>query len=107
MMTLAKKIVLLLTFLLFSCSSPQKDIVSIKGNTMGTTYNVKFFPLTNDSIEIEENYELIEKILRNINQQMSTYIPTSEISEFNKMHFIKLRNFTCGYVSGHLLINVP
>lgn len=90
MMTLAKKIVLLLTFLLFSCSSPQKDIVSIKGNTMGTTYNVKFFPLTNDSIEIEENYELIEKILRNINQQMSTYIPTSEISEFNKMQSTNL-----------------
>ena len=90
MMTLAKKIVLLLIFLLFSCSSPQKDIVSIKGNTMGTTYNVKFFPLTNDSIEIEENYELIEKILRNINQQMSTYIPTSEISEFNKMQSTNL-----------------
>ena len=68
----------------FSCSSPQKEIVSIKGSTMGTTYTVKFFPITNNPIEIEESYTLVEKILRDINQQMSTYIPSSEISTFNQ-----------------------
>ena len=84
MMTLANRLALSIIFLLFSCSSPQKDIVSIKGNTMGTTYAVKFFPKTNNPVEIEENYILIEKILKDINQQMSTYIPTSEISTFNQ-----------------------
>ena len=84
MMTLAKKIALLLVLSLFSCSTPQKEIVSIKGSTMGTTYTVKFFPLTENQIEVKENYELIEKILRDVNQQMSTYIPTSEISTFNQ-----------------------
>ena len=85
MMTLAKKLALLLLVVsLFSCSTPQKEIVSIKGNTMGTTYTVKFFPLTENKSEVEENYELIEKILKDINRQMSTYIPTSEISMFNK-----------------------
>ena len=52
---------------------------------MGTTYTVKFFPLTNNPIEIEDNYILIEKILKDINQQMSTYIPSSEISTFNQL----------------------
>ena len=85
MMTLANRLALILILLLFSCSSPQKEIVTIKGSTMGTTYTVKFFPLTNNPIEIEDNYILIEKILKDINQQMSTYIPSSEISTFNQL----------------------
>ena len=84
MMTLANRLVLLIILLLFSCSTPEKDLVTIKGSTMGTTYTVKFFPITNNPIEIEESYTLVEKILRDINQQMSTYIPSSEISTFNK-----------------------
>ena len=84
MMTLANRLVLLIILLLFSCSTPEKNLVTIKGNTMGTTYTVKFFPITNNPIEIEESYILVEKILRDINQQMSTYIPSSEISTFNK-----------------------
>lgn len=85
MMTLANRLALSLILLIFSCSSPQKEIVSIKGNTMGTTYNVKFLPITNNPIEIEESYIIIEKILKDINQQMSTYIPSSEISTFNQL----------------------
>jgi thiamine biosynthesis lipoprotein len=84
-MTLANRLAFSLILLIFSCSSPQKEIVSIKGNTMGTTYNVKFLPITNNPIEIEENYIIIEKILKDINQQMSTYIPSSEISTFNQL----------------------
>jgi thiamine biosynthesis lipoprotein len=84
-MTLANRLAFSLILLIFSCSSPQKEIVSIKGNTMGTTYNVKFLPVTNNPIEIEENYIIIEKILKDINQQMSTYIPSSEISTFNQL----------------------
>jgi len=84
MMTLANRLALLIILLLFSCSSPEKNLVTIKGNTMGTTYTVKFFPKTNNPVEIEENYVLVEDILRDINQQMSTYIPSSEISTFNK-----------------------
>ena len=84
MMTLANRLALLIILFLFSCSSPEKNLVTIQGNTMGTTYTIKFFPITNNPVEIEENYILIEKILRDINQQMSTYIPSSEISTFNK-----------------------
>jgi len=84
MMTLANRLALLILLLLFSCSSPEKNLVSIKGNTMGTTYTIKFFPKTDNPVEIEKNYVIVEDILRNINQQMSTYIPSSEISTFNK-----------------------
>ena len=83
-MTLANRLASLIILLLLSCSSPEKNLVTINGNTMGTTYTVKFFPKTNNPVEIEENYILIEKILKDINQQMSTYIPTSEISTFNQ-----------------------
>jgi len=64
MMTLANRLALLIIFLLFSCSSPEKNLVTIKGNTMGTTYTVKFFPKTNNPVEIEENYVLVEDIKR-------------------------------------------
>ena len=66
MMTLANRLALLILLLLFSCSSPEKDLVTIKGNTMGTTYTIKFFPKTNNPVEIEKNYVLVEDILRNI-----------------------------------------
>ena len=84
MMTLANRLASLIILLLFSCSSPEKKLVTINGNTMGTTYTVKFFPKTINPVEIEENYILIEKILKDINQQMSAYIPSSEISTFNQ-----------------------
>ena len=74
MMTLANRLVLLIILLLFSCSTPEKNLVTIKGSTMGTTYTVKFFPITNNPIEIEEIYTLVEKILRDINQQMLSLI---------------------------------
>ena len=43
MMTLANRLASLIILLLLSCSSPEKNLVNINGNTMGTTYTVKFF----------------------------------------------------------------
>ena len=57
MMTLANRLASLIILLLLSCSSPEKNLVTINGNTMGTTYTIKFFPKTNNPEEIEENYE--------------------------------------------------
>jgi len=48
MMTLANRLASLIILLLLSCSSPEKNLVTINGNTMGTTYTVKFFPKTNN-----------------------------------------------------------
>ncbi|MDA3860485.1 MAG: FAD:protein FMN transferase [Melioribacteraceae bacterium] len=72
-----------LLFLLYSCTNPIKDVVhSISGETMGTTYSVKFIsqsPVNLVEIENEVNY-----LLKIVNQQMSTFIPSSELSLLNK-----------------------
>ncbi len=49
---------------------------------MGTHYNVKFY-----SSEIDDSVQSdIDALLKDINQQMSTYIKTSEISYFNQFN---------------------
>lgn len=89
MMTSARKLVFLLSFVILSCNSPSTnnidEIVSILGRTMGTTYSVKYTTGIKNNDDIKENKNKIEEILRNVNMQMSTYIPESEISQFNRM----------------------
>ncbi len=80
-----KKIILvLIPFLLFSfsCTNSNEDEVHlISGETMGTTFSIKFTSKT--PIDIEKIETEINNILKTVNQQMSTYIPTSELSSFN------------------------
>ncbi|MEM8944877.1 MAG: FAD:protein FMN transferase [Planctomycetota bacterium] len=52
--------------------------LDISGETMGTTYSVKAW-----YGETEVSKEQIDQRLVEINQQMSTYMPDSEISQFN------------------------
>ncbi|MAF90547.1 MAG: hypothetical protein CL674_04675 [Bdellovibrionaceae bacterium] len=64
-----------------SCSS-KPDLLQIQGRTMGTYYSVKYindFP----SVSKEVLQEEIERELKNLNLQMSTYMKDSEISLFN------------------------
>jgi len=70
--------VLLLIFIL-SCS--QKKFEVVKGKTMGTTYVAKI-KLNKKNVDFKKG---IEKIFHEINAQMSTYLPNSEISKFNKL----------------------
>ncbi|MFC2134995.1 FAD:protein FMN transferase [Bacteroidota bacterium] len=72
-----------------SCTSEIDDsLYSISGNTMGTTYSIKIARdnETKYNTEFENLKEKIDSILIVVNQQMSTYIDTSEISLFNKLH---------------------
>lgn len=57
------------------------EILTLTGATMGTTYSVKIFdpPKFDDDIQFD-----IDAELRRINDQMSTYLKTSEISRFNQ-----------------------
>lgn len=59
------------------------EMVSLSGKTMGTTYSIKYFP-TPQTPKPEAVLEKIETTLKAVNQAMSTYIPDSEISLFNK-----------------------
>ena len=62
---------------------PFKTEISLSGETMGTTYEVKIAQnLSNSKQSIIA--EDIDSILKSINQSMSTYISDSEISLINK-----------------------
>lgn len=71
---------------LVSCTPKNETVqpVLLQGKTMGTTYSVKLFP-TQDDLNQINLYEAVDKELVRINQLMSTYIPNSELSQFNQL----------------------
>lgn len=80
---------LLLFLLVFAgCDSPAttaaKKYESLSGETMGTTYSIKYVPpvlpsnLTSEVVGAE-----IQNTLERVNRQMSNWLPDSEISRFN------------------------
>ncbi len=78
-----KYLIFPLLLLIYSCTSPIADVVhSISGQTMGTTYSVKF--TSQSPINIVEIENEVNSLLQKVNQQMSTFIPNSELSLFNK-----------------------
>ena len=60
-----------------------KNELQISGFTMGTTYIIKIIS-SKSTKEIKNIKKDIENILKNINQQMSTYIQSSELSNLNQ-----------------------
>ncbi len=76
---------LLILFILltsfYSCSKASK-FPKIEGQTMGTTYHIKYSQKDIKLSSKEVNSQVAE-LLKNINLSMSTYIKTSEISKFN------------------------
>jgi len=65
-----------------SCSrAPQQ--ISIDGETMGTTYSVRFVT-TNPDHQADVIKATIDGLLAQINAQMSTYDPNSELSRINQ-----------------------
>ncbi len=65
-----------------SMASAESGEVTLSGQTMGTTYTVKaFLPKTTDRNAIGE--AIVEE-LEEINTRMSTYLPDSEVSRFNR-----------------------
>lgn len=60
---------------------PAPKQLKLEGKTMGTTYHVTY----TDSAGV--NYQsAIDSLLVQVNKEMSTYIPTSEISTFNQLN---------------------
>lgn len=68
--------------LLFSCKQTQP--VLLQGRTMGTTYHIKIVDEIPAQLSTSALQLQIDSLLAEINRQMSTFIPTSEISQFNK-----------------------
>ena len=69
--------------ILFSGCKNQNQIITINGNTMGTTYSIKIIDKLPQTIDKNNVKSKIDSVLLIVNQQMSTYIPDSEISRFN------------------------
>ena len=82
MSVLASMSAIVLWLLLATTAHAQDDsrIQTIRGRTMGTTYMVKLFdaPGFTEPVEIQ-----IDAELRRVNDEMSTYLTSSEISRFN------------------------
>lgn len=57
-------------------------LVTLSGKTMGTTYQVKY--LDDQHLDQTVVHQQIETLLKGVNQEMSTFIPTSDISRFNQ-----------------------
>ncbi|XQW84147.1 FAD:protein FMN transferase [Thalassotalea piscium] len=85
-MNVIKSIFLLLIFTQLSGCFPSNDNakseVLLQGKTMGTTYHIKVI-VDHNSINPEALQQQIDNELLQINQEMSTYIPDSELSLFN------------------------
>jgi thiamine biosynthesis lipoprotein len=99
-----KSILLLLPIiaLFFACEQPAPKAlldVKLEGKTMGTTYHITY--LDPDTVNHQNS---IDSVLLAVNNSMSTYIPTSMISQFNQrdsmrqlevdMHFAKVYNLS-------------
>ena len=58
-------------------------IIAWSGGTMGTSYNVKVFVSDPSKFDQEALQFKVDAELRRVNDQMSTYLKSSEISKFN------------------------
>ena len=63
------------------CHKPAEPI-ELSGNTMGTQYHISIVPPAGE-IDVAAIQRDIDTALDRLNNQMSTYLPASEISEFN------------------------
>ncbi len=72
----------LLALSLIACGGQSPSMLQIDGNTMGTYYVIKY--MGQDGLPQSESIKLaIDEVLEEVNDQMSTYRPDSELSRFN------------------------
>ncbi|MBD1575044.1 FAD:protein FMN transferase [Vibrio sp. S11_S32] len=75
-------LVVVSTMLLMGCSKPAQQ-VHLSGPTMGTGYNVKYL-VSDGQPSAKDLQKGIDKVLEKVNDEMSTYRPNSELSQFNQ-----------------------
>ncbi|MEC7773222.1 MAG: FAD:protein FMN transferase [Bacteroidota bacterium] len=92
-MNYLNKFRLLLLFILFISCINEKNTFNIKGDALGTTYNI----IIDSSLEKIDLSKSIDSIFSVVNNSMSTYLQNSIISDVNKNiktkvdeHFIKV-----------------
>lgn len=80
-----KNFIIILVVLLAGCAKPQEQVITLTGNTMGTTYSVKYVDFPGETAVVDPILlkQIIDSRLIEINKLMSTYIPDSELSVIN------------------------
>jgi FAD:protein FMN transferase len=74
---------ILLLLIFSSCFQSEESLITISGNTMGTTYTVKYIKPQNKPVHQKIVLKKIEEDLLEINKKMSTYISDSELTLLN------------------------
>ncbi len=69
--------------LLLFAGAARADTLVLRGATMGTTYHIKF-EARPDAVDVQRLHSDVESALAEIDRQMSTYRPDSELSRFNR-----------------------
>lgn len=75
---------LLIVLALFGCDRPSKVQV-FSGPTMGTQYRVTVVGRSNSGDDYAQTEAAIAQAIEAVNQSMSTYLPDSELSQFNRL----------------------
>ncbi len=71
-------------FLLVACDQkPQWQTVTYSGSTMGTTYNIKVIVSPEQQQAALKTQQVVDALLKEFNQSLSTYIKDSEIMTIN------------------------
>jgi len=92
-------LVVLLTISVTACfpsNNSAKKEIHLQGATMGTIYNIKVVA-TPEQVTALKLQTKIDVALKQVNQEMSTYIPDSEISRFNKLMSTKPIDISTGF----------
>ncbi|MEW9799375.1 FAD:protein FMN transferase [Alteromonas sp. CYL-A6] len=76
---------LLLLIVLAGCADKPLPVVHLYGETMGTTYNIKYVKV--DEQQFPGLQQKVDERLAHINKLMSTYDTTSELSRFNQYRY--------------------
>ena len=71
--------------ILFVACQQGNSNISFRGETMGTTYSIEISDYDNNTFSVSQIKTKVDSALISLNLQMSTYIPSSEISILNQL----------------------
>ncbi len=80
-------IIIFILFLIFNDRQPRQRLYSFQGNTMGTTYTIKYNGVFQPDLK-----QKVDDMLVQLNKVLSTYDPNSLISNFNQGGDIQIEN---------------
>jgi thiamine biosynthesis lipoprotein len=86
------RLCIMLAGVLCVAACDDNKLVTIDGETMGTTYSIKIYEENVDPSALKRD---IDTLLMGVNRRMSTYMPDSELSRFNRSpvgHWFKVSN---------------